>query len=69
MGYRDGILAMVALALCLLALAGIVSTDAYSTTAGTEAAGFGALQRELMGGTQLAAASAETLASGPESAR
>ncbi len=69
MGYRDGILAMVALALCLLALAGIVSTDAYSTTAGTEAAGFGALQREVMGGTQLAAAGAEALASAPESAR
>ncbi len=69
MGYRDGILAMVALALCLLALAGIVSTDAYSTTAGAEAAGYGALQREVLAGTQLAAAGAEALASAPESAR
>jgi hypothetical protein len=68
MSYRETILATVLLALCLLALAGIVSTDAYSTTAGAEAKGLGALQREVLGGTQLAAAGAP-LASTPEAAR
>jgi hypothetical protein len=65
MSYRETILTTVLLALCLLALAGIVSTDAYSTTAGAEAKGLGALQREVLGGTQLAAAVAST----PEAAR
>ena len=68
MRYHETIWATVLLALCLLALAGIVSTDAYSTTAGAEAKGLGALQREVMGGTQLAAAGA-ALASAPEAAR
>jgi hypothetical protein len=68
MSYRETILATVLLALCLLALAGIVSTDAYSTTAGAEAKGLGALQREVLGGTQLASASG-ALASTPEAAR
>ena len=65
MSYRETILTTVLLALCLLALAGIVSTDAYSTTAGAEAKGLGALQREVLGGTQLASAVAST----PEAAR
>jgi len=65
MSYRETILTTVLLALCLLALAGIVSTDAYSTTAGAEAKGLGALQREVLGGTQLAAGVAST----PEAAR
>ena len=68
MSYRETILTTVLLALCLLALAGIVSTDAYSTTAGAEAKGLGALQREVLGGTQLASAGA-ALASTPEAAR
>ena len=54
MSYRETILTTVLLALCLVALAGIVSTDAYSITAGTEAKGLGALQREVLGGSQLA---------------
>jgi len=68
MSYRETILTTVLLALCLVALAGIVSTDAYSTTAGAEAKGLGALQREVLGGTQLASA-AGALASTPEAAR
>jgi len=68
MSYRETILTTVLLALCLVALAGIVSTDAYSTTAGTEAKGLGALQREVLSGKQLASA-ADTLASTPEVAR
>lgn len=69
MGIRDTILATVALALCLLALAGIVSTDVYSHTAGAEAKGLGALQREVLSGTQLAAASAADVASAPGAVR
>jgi hypothetical protein len=69
MGIRDTVLATVALALCLLALAGIVSTDAYSHTAGAEAKGLGALQREVLSGTQLAAASASDMASSTGAAR
>ena len=68
MSYRETILATVVLALGLLALAGIVSTDAYMTTAGAEAKGLGALQREVLGGTQLAAAGG-ALASTPGAAR
>ncbi|WUR15518.1 hypothetical protein E7V67_010585 [[Empedobacter] haloabium] len=69
MGIRDTILTTVALALCLLALAVIVSTDVYSHTAGTEAKGLGALQREVLSGTQLAAASASEMAASAGAAR
>jgi hypothetical protein len=43
MGHRDGIFAVVALALSSLALAGMVNTDAYTRAAQAEASGYDAL--------------------------
>jgi hypothetical protein len=43
MGHLDKVIGFVALALCLLALAGTLSTDAYSHAAQAEASGYDAL--------------------------
>lgn len=55
MKYRDGLLAMVAVALSTVALAGVVYTDAYSHTAKAEASGVRALT-EVAAGDVLACA-------------
>lgn len=52
MGHRNGIFAVLALAMSSLALAGMVSTDAYSLAAQSEASGYSALTHEV-GGTLL----------------
>ena len=52
MGHRNGIFAVFALAMSSLALAAMVSTDAYSMAAQSEASGYSALTHEV-GGTLL----------------
>ena len=52
MGHRNGIFAVLALAMSSLALAAMVSTDAYSLAAQSEASGYSALTHEV-GGTLL----------------
>ena len=52
MGHRNGIFAVLALAMSSLALAAMVSTDAYSMAAQSEASGYNALTHEV-GGTLL----------------
>ena len=52
MGHRNGIFAVFALAMSSLALAAMVSTDAYSLAAQSEASGYSALTHEV-GGTLL----------------
>ena len=47
MVYRDGIFAVVALALSSLALAGMVNTDAYTHAAQAEASGVDALVSQV----------------------
>lgn len=52
MAHRNGIFALLALAMSSLALAAMVSTDAYSMAAQSEASGYNALTHEV-GGTLL----------------
>ena len=52
MGHRTGIFAVLALAMSSLALAAMVSTDAYSLAAQSEASAYSALTHEV-GGTLL----------------
>lgn len=47
MGHRDGIFAVLALAVSSLALAGMVYTDDYSRAAQAEANGFNALTQQV----------------------
>jgi hypothetical protein len=47
MGHRNGIFALLAIALSSAALASMVYTDAYSQAAGAEAQGYDALSREV----------------------
>ena len=49
MGHRNGNFAVFALAASLLALATMVSTDAYSLAAQSEASGYSALTHEVGG--------------------
>ena len=49
MAYRNGIFAVLALAVSSLALAAMVSTDAYSLAAQSEASGYSALTHEVGG--------------------
>ena len=49
MGHRNGIFAVLALAMSSLALAAMVSTDAYSMAAQSEASGYSALTHEVGG--------------------
>ena len=53
MAYRNGIFAVLALAVSSLALAAMVSTDAYSLAAQSEASGYSALTHEVGGGVLL----------------
>ena len=53
MGHRNGIFAVLALAMSSLALAAMVSTDAYSMAAQSEASGYSALTHEVGGGVLL----------------
>lgn len=50
MGYRDGIVTTLALALSSVALAGIVYSDVYSRAAQTEASGYHALTKVVLSG-------------------
>ena len=61
MGFRNGIITAVALALYALVLAGVVSTDMFSQAAGREARGYGALMREVLAGDTHAALDKPTL--------
>ncbi|WP_317205063.1 hypothetical protein [Janthinobacterium sp.] len=47
MGHRDGIFAVVALALSSLAMSAVVYTDAYSRAAQAEASGYDALAHRV----------------------
>lgn len=47
MAYRDGIFAIIALTLSSLALAGMLSTEAYSQAAQAEASGVDALTHQV----------------------
>ena len=49
MGHRNGIFAVLALAMSSLALAAMVSTDAYSLAAQSEASAYSALTHEVCG--------------------
>ena len=49
MAYRNGIFAVLALAMSSLALAAMVSTDAYSLAAQSEASAYSALTHEVGG--------------------
>ncbi len=53
MGHRNGIFAVLALALSSVALAGMVYTDAYSHAAQAEASGYYALTSEVGNGAVL----------------
>lgn len=64
MKYRDGFFATLALALTSLALAGVVTTDAYSQAARAEATGVRALT-EVAAGTTLASVEPALLAVAP----
>lgn len=49
MGHRNGVFAVLALAMSSLALAAMVSTDAYSLAAQSEASAYSALTHEVGG--------------------
>lgn len=53
MGHRNGNFAVFALAASLLALAAMVSTDAYSLAAQSEASAYSAVTHEVGGGVLL----------------
>lgn len=53
MGHRNGNFAVLALVASVLALAAMVSTDAYSLAAQSEASGYSALTHEVGGGILL----------------
>ena len=61
MGHRDGIFAVVALALSSLALAGMVSTDVYSHAAQAEASGYDALVAQVSHGSGMLCANEQSL--------
>ena len=47
MGYRDGVFAVLALAVSSLALAGVMNSEDFSRAAQSEANGFDALSRQV----------------------
>lgn len=53
MAYRDGIFAVLALAVSSLALAGVMNSDDFSRAAQAEATGFDALTRQVFNASPL----------------
>lgn len=69
MGFRNGIITTVALALYALALGGIVSTDTFSHAAAKEARGYDALMREVLAGDTHAMSAPTMVADAPQAVR